>query len=153
MKILTNLFGEVEVDESKVIEFVHGIIGFPALRKFMLIHDSEDDNKKISWLQSLDEPEFALPVIDPLVVEPDYNPEIEDELLQPLRIVNLSDLLVMTTVTVKEDITKLTSNFKAPIIINASNLKAAQIIVEDEKYLVKYPIYEILKNKEGDGIC
>lgn len=153
MKILTNLFGEVEVDEAKVIEFVHGIIGFPELKRFMLIHDSEDESRKISWLQSIDEPEFALPVIDPLVIEEDYNPEIEDELLKPLHIVNLSDLLVMTTITVTDDITKMTANFKAPIIINASNLKASQLIVEDDKYLVKYPIYEILKSKEGDEIC
>jgi flagellar assembly factor FliW len=153
MKILTNLFGEVEVDEAKVIEFVQGIIGFPELKKFMLIHDAEDESRKISWLQSIDEPEFALPVIDPLVIEEEYNPEIEDELLKPLHIVNLSDLLVMTTITVTDDITKMTANFKAPIIINASNLKAAQLIVEDEKYLVRYPIYEILKSKEGDEIC
>ena len=153
MKILTNLFGEVEVDEAKVINFGQGIIGFPDLKKFMLIHDSEDNSRKISWLQSIDEPEFALPVIDPLLIEEDYNPEIEDELLQPLNIVNLSDLLVMTTITVTDDITKMTSNFKAPIIINASNLRAAQLIVEDEKYLVRYPIYDILKSKEGDEIC
>ena len=59
----------------------------------------------------------------------------------------------MTTITVTDDITKMTSNFKAPIIINASNLRAAQLIVEDEKYLVRYPIYDILKGKEGDEIC
>lgn len=154
MKIMTNLFGEVLVDDSKVITFGQGIIGFPDLKKFMLIHDSEGTNKKISWLQSIDEPSFALPVIDPLVVESEYNPEIEDELLNPLEIRNFEDILVMTTVTVPADIEKMTTNLKAPIIINAGNLRAAQIIVEDENYVVKYPIYHILKSgKEGDEVC
>lgn len=154
MNITTNLFGEVEVDESKIICFAQGIIGFPDLKRFMLIHDVEDEDKKISWLQSVDEPGFALPVIDPLVIDEGYNPEIEDELLAPLNIEDASQILVVTTITVPSDITKMTANFKAPMIINAANLKAAQIIVEDEKYIVKYPIYDILKgNKEGDGIC
>lgn len=154
MNITTNLFGEVEVDESKIICFAQGIIGFPDLKRFMLIHDVEDEDKKISWLQSVDEPGFALPVIDPLVIDEGYNPEIEDELLVPLNIEDASQILVVTTITVPSDITKMTANFKAPMIINAANLKAAQIIVEDEKYIVKYPIYDILKgNKEGDGIC
>ena len=154
MKITTNLFGEIETDDSKVITFLQGIIGFPNLKKFMLIHDVEDDDKKISWLQSIDEPSFALPVIDPLIVDDTYNPEIEDELLNPLEINDLAELLVITTITVPSDITKMTANLKAPIIINASNIKAAQLIVEDEKYLVKYPIYDILKsNKESDEIC
>lgn len=154
MKIMTNLFGEVLVDDSKVITFGQGIIGFPDLKKFMLIHDSEGENKKISWLQSIDEPSFALPVIDPLVVESEYNPEIEDELLNPLEIRNFEDILVMTTVTVPADIEKMTTNLKAPIVINAGNLRAAQIIVEDENYVVKYPIYHILKSgKESDEVC
>lgn len=151
MTITTNLFGEVEVVEEKLIKFEQGIIGFPDLKGFLLIHDEEDDNKKISWLQSVDEPAFAMPVIDPLIVDGTYNPEIEDELLKPLMIKEDSEILVLTTITVPSDATKMTSNLKAPIIINVDNLKAAQLIVEDEKYLVKYPIYDILKsNKEGE---
>ena len=42
----------------------------------------------------------------------------------------------------------MTSNLKAPFIINTDNLKACQIILEDEKYLIKYPIYEVLKGKK-----
>ena len=151
MTITTNLFGEVEVVEEKLIKFEQGIIGFPDLKGVLLIHDEEDDNKKISWLQSVDDPAFAMPVIDPLIVDETYNPEIEDELLKPLMIKEDSEILVLTTITVPSDTTKMTSNLKAPIIINVDNLKAAQLIVEDEKYLVKYPIYDILKsNKEGE---
>ncbi|NLL93028.1 MAG: flagellar assembly protein FliW [Clostridiales bacterium] len=154
MTIITNLFGEVAVDEAKIINFAQGIIGFPDMKRFMLIHDEGDSDTNISWLQSIDEPGFAMPVIDPLVVDNEYNPQIEDELLLPLEMGEETDVLVVTTITVPSDIKNMTANLKAPIIINATNLKASQVIVEDDEYLVKYPIYDILKgNKEGDVVC
>ncbi len=149
MKVNTKIFGEIDVDESKFLCFEDGILGFPDLKRFMLIHDEESSGDNvISWMQSIDEPGFAMPVIDPLRVYPDYNPEVEDELLKPLGEIAGEELLVLTTVTVPPQIEKMTSNLKAPFIINAENLKACQIILEDEKYLIKYPIYEVLKNSK-----
>lgn len=150
MKVNTKIFGEIEVDESKFLIFDDGILGFPDLKRFMLIHDEESAGENlISWMQSIDEPGFAMPVLDPLKVCPDYNPEVEDELLKSLGELNGDEILVLTTVTVPPEIEKMTSNLKAPFIINAENLKACQIILDDDKYLIKYPIYEILKgNKE-----
>ncbi len=146
MKVNTQIFGEIEVDESRFIIFEDGILGFPDLKRFMLIHDEESAGQNlISWMQSIDEPGFAMPVIDPLRVCPEYNPEVEDELLKPLGEIKADEILVLTTVTVPPEIEKMTSNLKAPFIINAENLKACQIILDDEKYLIKYPIYEILK--------
>lgn len=144
MTIKTKLFGEISVDDSKVITFVNGIIGFPDLTDFMLIHDSEG-NGNVRWMQSVQEPAFAMPVIDPLSVKPDYNPSIEDELLKPLGNISGENMLVLVTITVPKEIEKMSINLKAPLVINGENLKASQIIVEDDSYEVKFPIYEILK--------
>lgn len=151
MKLETRVFGEIDIDDDKIIIFENGIIGFPDLKKFTLIFDEEKANKGgISWMQSLDDELFALPVMDPLIVRPDYNPTVEDELLKPLGNLAEENTLVLVTVTVPEDITKITVNLKAPIVINAAERKAAQIIVENEK--VKYPIYDIInKDKEKAG--
>lgn len=152
MNIYTKLFGEVEVDVNKVINFDAGLIGFESCKQYMLIHDSEKENGKIVWLQSIDEPELALPVIDPLVIVPDYNPIVEDELLKTLGD-NNSMPLVLTVITVPKDITKMTVNLKAPIVINPVLLKGCQMIVEDEEYLVRQPIYDILtadNRKDGE---
>lgn len=144
MNITTKLFGEIEVDESKKITFVQGIVGFPDLKDFLLIHDS-DSSGGIRWMQSIQEPAFAMPVIDPLVVKRDYNPSIEDELLKPLGTISEDNLLVLVTITVPHEIENMTVNLKAPIIINGDNRLASQLIVEDDQYKVKFPIYEILK--------
>lgn len=151
--INTRLFGEVDINEEKVIVFEDGIIGFPEMKKFMLIYDEENQKSKISWLQSLDEESFAMPVINPLLISEDYNPLVEDELLVKLGELDAQDMLVLVTITVPSDIEKMTVNLKAPIIINAGNHKAAQLIVEDEKYLVKYPVYDILKEKKECKEC
>lgn len=150
MKVNTKIFGEVDILEERMITFSGGIIGFPDLKQFALIYDADKGTDSgIRWLQSIQEPGFAMPVMDPLVVCPDYNPEVEDELLQELGELNSDNLLVLVTVTVPSDITKMTVNLKGPIVINSKSRKACQVIVEGEKYAVKFPIYDILQAQKG----
>lgn len=153
MRINTRIFGEIEIDESKVVNFSDGIIGFPDLKKFILIHDQDDEKTTIQWLQSIDEPLFAMPVINPLLIVEAYNPEVEDELLSKLGDIGPEDMLVLVTMTIPEDITKMTINLRAPIVINTKSMKSAQIIVEDSQYAVKYPVYDILKGKKEGTVC
>lgn len=148
MQITTRVFGEITIDDEKIIHFPSGIIGFPELQDFALIHDEEKGTDTIHWLQSLQEPAFAMPVMDPLIVCPDYNPEVDDELLANIGEIHPDDLLVMVTVTVPKDIKKMTVNLKGPIVINASKRLATQVIVEGDNYQVKFPIYDILNKKK-----
>lgn len=152
MQITTRVFGEITIDDDKIIHFPSGIIGFPDLQDFALVHDEEKGTDTIHWLQSLQEPAFAMPVMDPLIVRPDYNPEVDDELLNSIGKIQPDELLVMVTVTVPKDIKKMTVNLKGPIVINAAKKLATQVIVEGDEYIVKYPIYDILnKNKQKAG--
>ena len=117
-----------------------------------MIHDEEQgDNAGIRWLQSVEEPEFALPVMNPLLVSEGYNPKIEDDLLKPLCIEKTDDMLVLVTVTVPKDIEKMSVNLSGPIVINAEKRLASQIIIENDKYPVRYPIYQILKKLKEVG--
>ncbi len=149
MKIKTRMFGEIEIEEEKVIHFADGIIGYPDCKNFTLIFDEEKGRRKsICWLQSVDEPVFALPVLDPLLIKEDYNPAVEDELLHVLGDLKEENTFVLVTVTVPEQIEDLSINLKAPIVINVDERLASQIIVE-ENYPVKYKIYELLKKRKA----
>lgn len=149
MKIETRLFGTIDVAEDKIIHFPEGIIGFPDCKDFTLIFDEEKGNKKsISWLQSIDEPVFALPVMDPLRVKEDYNPMVEDELLTSLGELNEMNTFILVTVTVPEQIENMSVNLQAPIVINSDTRKASQVIVSED-YPVKYKIYELLKARKA----
>ena len=149
MQITTKVFGEITVDDDKLIYFPKGIIGFPDLKDFALIHDEEKGSESIHWLQSIQEPAFAMPVMDPLLVCPDYNPEADDELLNNLGEIKPDDLLVLVTVTVPSDLTQMSVNLKGPIVINAGERKAIQVIAEGDTYQVKFPIYDILNKKKA----
>ena len=137
----TRLFGTVDIAEDKILEFPMGLIGFENLKKFAIIYDSDrEERSKISWLQSMEEPALALPIIHPSELIDDYGPIVEDELMK------------FVTLSIPSDLTKMTANLKAPIIINTEGRKAIQVIVENEDYKVKFNAYEaIQKMKEKAG--
>ncbi len=151
MVVNTRIFGEITISDEKIIEFPGGIVGFPDLNKFALVHDSENsDGSSLSFLLSLDEPAFAMPVMDPHIVKPDYNPMVDDDLLSMVGDLNPDDTIVLVTVTVPHDIKKMTVNLMAPIIINAAMRKGAQIILTEGENDIHFPIYDILAAaKEG----
>ena len=95
------------------------------------------------------EPSFAMPVMQPNVIMPDYNPIVNDELISPLGEFTEDNLYVLVTVTVPSDITKMTANMKGPIIINTDTLLASQIVVENDMQ-VRFPIYELLKARKEE---
>ena len=150
MVMNTRLFGEVTIDDNKMIHFPGGIVGFPDLQDFALVHDGEDgEDGGIHWLQSVQEPNFAMPVIDPLRVKPDYNPEADDELLSTIGEIVPDELLVLVTITVPSDLTKMTVNLMAPFVINVATRKACQVIVDG--YEIKFPVYDILQKMKKEG--
>lgn len=150
MKINTRVFGEVEIEDEKIITFDKGIIGFPDMKKFTLIYDEDKGSDAgIRFLQSLEEPGFAMPVMDPLLVKEGYNPTVNDELLSGLGKLEEDNVLVLVTVTVPSDITKMSVNLQGPFVINTTEKKACQVIVEGNDYPVRYPIYDILKARKA----
>jgi len=155
MKATTKNFGEIDIPENKIITFENGLIGYEDFKKYTLIYDIEDgvsaSESAIMWLQSMEEPALALPIMKPTLVKEDYNPIVDDERIQALGEIEGAALAEFVTLTVPSDLTKMTCNLKAPIIINADTNKAVQVIAENEDYLVRYPIYEFLKERSGKG--
>lgn len=150
MRIETKIFGTIEVADEKIIRFENGIIGFPELKNFTLLHDEEKGTGVgIRFLQSIEEPGFAMPVMDPLMVKPDYDPEVEDELLACIGNVTGENILVLVTVTIPSDLTRMSVNLQGPIIINVEEHRGCQIIVDGAQYPVKYPIYELLQSRKA----
>lgn len=151
MFIKTKIFGDVEISDDKILTFEDGIIGFPELKHFTLIHDEEKGKDAgIRYFQSIEEPAFAMPVMNPLMVCEDYNPQVSEEFLSSIGNISDENIVVLVTVTVPTDLTKMTVNLQGPIIINSDEKKGAQIIVEGGDYPVKFPIYEILKSRKED---
>ena len=146
MEIKTRIFGDVTISDEKMINFPNGIVGFPELKDFALIHDEEQgDQAGIRWMQSVQEPNFAMPVVNPLIVKEDYNPMVDDELLSVIG--EGDEILVLTTITVPSDLSKMSVNLKAPFVINVEKRKAVQVVLEED-LPVKFYVYDILKSRK-----
>ncbi|MDF2868554.1 MAG: hypothetical protein K0R05_129 [Anaerocolumna sp.] len=155
MLIQTKYFGEVNIEEEKIVVFPNGIMGFERYTSYTILYDIEESNEfSISWLQSTEETSLAIPVVNPLHIKHDYNPIVEDEVLKVLGEVNNENLVILLTMTVPADIAKTSVNLKAPMIINADTRKGVQIIAENADYEIKYNIYDHvqqLKQKKGES--
>ncbi|MGN1109342.1 MAG: flagellar assembly protein FliW [Oscillospiraceae bacterium] len=140
MKIMTRDFGEQEVDESKIISFPEGIIGFENSKRYALLSPLGDGVFPM-WLQSVDDKEPCFVVYDPMEIYEDYKFEISDEEQQTLRIDENSPYRCLAVAIVPEDYRKTTINLRCPIVVNTKERIAAQIILV-EHYDFKAPVYE-----------
>ena len=153
MLVKTRDFGEIEIEEEKILTFHSGIFGFEKDKRYTLLFNKKEEKKTIAWLQSLDTVGVALPVITPDYIMPDYRPVVEDELLTSLGELTEGNTMVLLTLTVPSDITKMTSNLKAPIIVNTETKKGCQVVADNQEYLVKYNVYEIFQaQKKSKGV-
>ena len=143
MKIDTKYFGEIEIGDEKIIHFESGIMGFEECKDFTLIYDSEAEKRPFfSWLQCVTEKGLAFPVVNPLNVIKDYNPVVEEALLEPLGELKDEDIVLLVFATIPKDIKETSVNMKAPVIVNAANGKAIQVILEKGNYSIKHKIIE-----------
>ena len=152
MLVKTRFFGEVDIEDEKILTFDNGIMGFEDMKHWTLIYDIEKGSEgPISWFQSLDMAELALPVINPYTVTAVYEPVVEDELLKPLGEFKDEELVTLLTITIpSEDPSKTTANFRAPILINPVNRKGIQVIVNNEDYPIKFSIYESVQKMKAE---
>ena len=79
-----------------------------------------------------------------------YHPEVDDELVKIIDPITEENLIILLTLTVPSDIKKMTTNLKAPILINTDSKKGCQIVAENGDYIVKYPVYEMFSNKRPE---
>lgn len=141
MKINTKYFGEVEIGDEKIIHFDNGVLGFEDYKDYTIIYDIEPEEEPFfSWLQSLEEPSLAFPIVNPFKVDKDYNPQINDGSLKTIGECEDEDLVVFFMATIPEDVKETSVNMKAPLIINSISRKGVQVIAEGTEYEIKHKL-------------
>ena len=148
MKIKTTNFGEIEINEDKIINFPEGLPGFEKEKEFFIILNKDEDNP-FHWLQSLNSPELSFVIINPFEIFGDYDILLPDTAKSKLKIDSGEDVIIYTIVVMPEDITKTTTNLLGPIIINTKEKLAKQVILEEGKYGTKHLIFD--QNPEIGG--
>ena len=139
IKIKTSRFGEVEVRPEQVVNLPLGMVGFPQLCRYILFQHRPDS--PFFWLQSLDRPDLAFVLVNPLLFEPGYQIILSGSDSKLLEIEDAKDIQVWVVVTIPHGSPEsLTANLKAPVVLNVANRRMAQIILENSDYPLKRPI-------------
>ncbi|MCR5762155.1 MAG: flagellar assembly protein FliW [Treponema sp.] len=145
MQIKTKTMGLVEISEKQLIKIPSGIFGFEDYTEYALI---DCRIKPFIWLQSLDESALAFLMIDPFIINSDFEVDIDDKELGRIGIKDPSDVLVMAIVTVPNDGSHVTANLRGPVIINKKTHEGMQAILNDPKWTTKFDIVSALAGKE-----
>lgn len=144
MKVETGRFGVLDVRKEDIICFNEGLLGFEHLSKFFIV--DLGDNTLILWIQSIDDPKVAFPILEPKMFSPSYSIKLLPAELASLDLERLSDASVYSILTIPpKAVTQMTANLKAPIVINNKTKMARQIVLQDNKLDVSFPMYDGLK--------
>lgn len=142
MKVTTSRFGQIDVPETDIIQFSEGLLGFDHLKKFCIVDPA--DETLIMWLQSAENPEVAFPILEPKIFKADYKVRLSANELRLLNIDSTKgkDTLVFSILTIPSEISEMTANLKAPLVINTASRIARQVVLQENEYSVKFPIYK-----------
>lgn len=151
MKITTRQQMEIEVEEKDLITFPVGVVGFEECKRYALTSLPEED--PFVRLQSIESPDTAFVLVNPLLFSPDYDFEVNDDIIELVGIVDPEDLQLFVIVTVHTEYTKMTGNLLAPILINGRNRKACQLILQGTDYSTRHRIFDDSEDegKEADN--
>lgn len=131
MEISTTRFGRVEIDAEDILLFPHGLLGFEDCQHWVLLADS--DNPSIGWLQSISRPNIAMAVISPRRFVTGYHLRVTRAELAPLQLRESDRAYVVSLISDHEGI--LTTNLKAPIVINLHRRLGRQVVTCDDQPL------------------
>ncbi|SHJ66531.1 flagellar assembly protein FliW [Paramaledivibacter caminithermalis] len=141
MKIKTKYFGEIEINEDGIITFEDGIPGFGYVKKYVMLKNPNPE-LPFNWLQGVDEPSLAFVIVNPFLFKEDYEFDIPQSTIEELCIENIQDVLICSIVTIPQEMINTTMNLKAPIIINTKTKKGKQLVLDTDKYEIKYKIFK-----------
>ncbi len=129
-------FGEIEIDEARALSFPRGLIGFADARRYALLEPREGSS--VAWLQSLDRPELAFPVMDGAHFGPGYPEPAAPDLAREAGI-GAAELAVLVVVAAPSR-SGLVANLLAPLLIDLGSRVGAQVVLDARRFSASAPV-------------
>ncbi len=146
MKIKTKQFGEIDIDENRIINMPAGMPGFKDKKRYAIIQKKQTE--PFSFYQSLDDQELGFILIDPLLIMSDYKIDKKElSRIVPWDI-EKDEILYFVTLTIpKGKPSRMTANLLAPLVISITRKEAVQLILYDTSYSYQHPICQNSEKK------
>ncbi len=113
--IESSRFGTLQVAPEEVIEFPLGLIGLEGSRYTLL---DRNLGSGFMWLHSLDDPDLALPVVDPRPFFPSFELSLTEEERERIGAPDPADAQLYVTVRAAPDPADMVVNLRAPLVVH-----------------------------------
>jgi flagellar assembly factor FliW len=125
-----------------VVYFDRGLPGFDGLRRWELT--ARDETQPFRWLRSVEQPQLALPVVDPGPLLADYRPAIPPGVWSRLGAGSEGRSLRLVVVSPGDE--GASANLRAPLVIDPQTMRGEQVILDDGEWPVRF---ELARPEEG----
>jgi len=139
MLIQTTRFGPQEVDETRIITFPKGLLGFPKYQRYVLMEAGEESY--FWWLQSIEAPDLAFVVTDPSLFVPTYKVPLRAEQMSELGMGSLDEAQVLVIVNKRDQL--LTGNLQGPLVVHVGDRVGQQLVLSDRRFTTRVPLIEL----------
>lgn len=139
MEIETTRFGKISVDDERIMTLPNGLLGFPDHTRFALIQTGQENY--FFWLQSVDDANLAFVVTDPSIFFKDYDVPVREETAAELQLSDPNFLQIFVICNKVDE--WLTGNLLGPIVVNAQNRLATQIVLTEKKWTTRQPLLKL----------
>lgn len=146
MQINANYFGQVSYEADEPIHIINGLIGFESYTEYLPIPFHEDNDSLIS-LQSLEDETLSFILMNPFGIFPDYTPNLSRQDMDELKAESADDISYYVISVIRDSVAESTVNLKAPLIVNALNRQAKQIILEQTEYTFRHALGDMMKEE------
>lgn len=132
--------------DAKVV-FPNGLLGFPDCREFFF--EDTGEGSLILWLRSLDHGKdnrkICFPVLEPRVFMPQYSIKLSAVDVRELKMDSVDGNAAFCVLSIPEDITQMTANLRAPLVVNVQAGVGKQVVLQDNELSLKHPMYRELR--------
>lgn len=139
--VTSTRFGSLDISEDRAIDFGPGILGFPDGQRYVLVEIEDDED--YFWIQSVEIDDVAFLCIRPWDFFPDYELDVPDDVQEQIELHDPADsevFLLLTTHHEDDELVDITANLLGPIILNSSNRRARQVVLNNSEYSTRQPL-------------
>lgn len=136
MNVSTSRFGNVEIEDDRIITFPAGLLGFAECRQFALIQPNPDG--AFYWLQSVERPELAFVVTDPGLFVSNYDVPLRPEQMEAIELESVDDAQVLVIANRYGEF--ITGNLQGPLVVNVRLRIAQQLVLADQRWTTRHKL-------------
>lgn len=133
VSVETRNFGTLVVQPDQILEFRPGLLGFADYSRYVLIERRQD--APFLWLQSVERPDLAFVVVDPVLFFPHYQPARRPQVLKEVEAQSPEEVRVLVIVTIPPGRPQeMTANLMGPLVINVKTRRGRQVILDEAHF-------------------